>query len=155
MARAINDTKTAYFEEQGFQRIEKAKTFTGASGSGAVGTIDLFTVTGAVEVRLAAYCTTNLAGASATLEVGVAGATTALIAQTTATDIDAGEIWEDATPSFTTPHYLLTTAALSGNLIGYSLDIIATVGTANITAGAMVFVLFWRPISSNGEVTSA
>ena len=66
------------------------------------GTLDpltLFTVTGDVLVGIYGVCTTLLAGATATLSVGVAGNTAGLIALTTATDIDANEIWLDTTPS--------------------------------------------------------
>jgi len=50
---------------------------------GVVGTVPLFTVTGAVVVRLACVCTENLAeaGATATIAVGIAAATTTFIAQ--------------------------------------------------------------------------
>jgi len=59
--------------------------------TGAVGATDLFTVTGVVNVRLFAVCSTSLTG-SGTIEAGIAGATASLIAQTTGTDIDENEI---------------------------------------------------------------
>ena len=58
----------------------------------------LFRVTGTVLMKLFAVCTADLAGASATLEIGTALSTAGLIAQTTATNIDNNEIWHDATP---------------------------------------------------------
>ena len=60
-----------------------------AATTGAVGATTLFTVTGVIGVRVFAVCGVNLTG-SGTLEVGIAGNTAALIAQTTVTDRD----WE-------------------------------------------------------------
>ena len=69
----------------------KAITYVAAT-TGKQGTANLFTVTGTVALRIFAVCSTDLAGAGATIEVGVAGSTAGLIAQTTATDIDEDEI---------------------------------------------------------------
>lgn len=106
----------------------------------------LFTVTGLILVALWARCSTDLAGATATLEVGVTGDTASLIAQTTATDIDDGDKWVDSTPSAVQP--LPAMQLVSG-------DIIQTVATANITAGALAYELFWRPYSSDGNLVAA
>lgn len=107
----------------------------------------LFEVTGVVAVQIFGVCTTLLAGASATLEVGVANNTAALIAQSTATDIDAGEIWRDTTPA-------VGAEALNDPLVVID-DIIETVGTANITAGAITYYCLWFPISDDGLVEAA
>lgn len=109
----------------------------------------LFNVTGDILCYIVAVCKTDLAGASATLEVGVTGATAALIAQTTATDIDVNDGWFAATPTLgvaNTPQY---------HAIGGGLDIIQTVGTANITAGKIDYYCFWRPLSDDGFVKAA
>lgn len=112
----------------------------------------LFTVTGDVLVRIFGVCTTLLAGATATLEVGVAGNTAALIAQTTATDIDADEIWNDTSPAVGVD----TLANITGpHVIVNGLDIIETVGTADITAGNIYYICLWRPLSPDGNVVSA
>ena len=88
----------------GWRRTDKVITFDGGTPN-AIGDYDgtgdpftIFTVTGAVSVRLVAYCTTDLAGGSATLEVGTTKNTAGIIAQTTATDIDENEIWHDTSP---------------------------------------------------------
>lgn len=134
--------------------ISKTMTFDGATtndpgdfdGTGNPAT--LFTVTGDVLVRVFGVCTTLLAGASATLEVGVAGDTASLIAQTTATDIDANEVWVDAVPGFN--QSLPTT-----QIIAQGADIIQTVGTANITAGVITYYCAWRPLSDASSVVVA
>jgi hypothetical protein len=108
----------------------------------------LFTVTGDVLVRIFAVCSVNLAGASATIEVGITGNTAGLIAQTTATDIDAGTVWIDTAPA--------TVESLPAQqIMTNGTDIIQTVATANITAGALTYYCLWTPLSSDGNVVSA
>jgi hypothetical protein len=132
----------------------KTVTFTG--GTNANGDFDgtgnpstLFTVTGTIRCKLLAKCTTNLAGASATLSVGTALSAAGLIALTTATDIDAGEIWHDANPDASVE----LSSVLTEKIV--SQDIKATVGTANITSGVIVFTLYWYPLSYDGNVVAA
>lgn len=112
---------------------------------------DIFTVTGDVIVRVWGFCTTNLAGASATLEVGTENTTAGLIAQTTGTDIDANELWHDASPDASVE----ATSVATENFVLNGEDIVGTVGTANITAGVIKFYCAWYPISSDGNVTAA
>lgn len=126
-----------------------AKTITYLTAStGAVGATTLFTVTGDVVVRIFAKCTADLTGAGATLEVGISGNTAALIAQTTGTGIDSGEIWQDASPA--------TVESLAGQftLVGGT-DIIQTIGTNPVDAGTLTFYCLWTPLSSDGSVTAA
>lgn len=106
----------------------------------------LFTVTGLVAARVFGFCTTLLTGASATLEVGTAKGTADLIAQTTATDIDANEIWHDATPDASVEAITVAPEVIIGQ------DIIQTAATANITAGVITYVVMWRPITVDGNL---
>lgn len=119
---------------------------------GANDPFTLFTVTGDVLVRIFGVCTTLLTGDTATLEVGVTGNTASLIAQTTATDIDANEIWSDSTPSVGVD----TLASVLGPyLVVNGLDIIETVATADVTAGNIRYVCMWRPLTTGSSVVSA
>lgn len=97
--------------------------------TGVVGATNLFTITGTVALRIFAICDTSLTGVGATLEVGIAGATNGLIAQTTGTDIDAGMVWIDATPA--------TIQALPALSILDDKTIIQTIGTNPVTAGVI------------------
>jgi hypothetical protein len=135
----------------------KTMTFDGATtndpgdltGTGNPAT--LFTVTGEVICKVIAVCTTNLAGATATLEVGTTGNTAAIIAQSTATDIDAGEFWHDATPDAK-----VELSSVAGErIIVNGADIIQTVGTADITSGVIRYLCIWKPISADGNVAAA
>ena len=85
----------------------------------------------------------------ATLEIGVAGATAALIAQTTAVDIDENDGWFAATPT------LAVANTAQYHVIGGGLDIIQTVATADITAGRIVYYCYWKPLSDDGLVVAA
>lgn len=126
----------------------KTVTLDGGTGSGEVGTVAIFNVTGLVLLdQLVARCLTDLAGASATVELGVAGNTAALIAQATATDIDDGDIWIDGTPA----------AGVAGAVVDKAVEgnIILTVATADVTAGVLEIDAYWRPLSADGQLAAA
>ena len=132
---------------------EKTITFDGGTGN-AIGDFDgtgnpftFFTVTGVIKMRIVAVCSTNLAGATSTVEVGTSTTTAGLIAQSTGTDIDAGEIWHDATPDSSVEAFTVA----PDNIV--AADVIGTVGTANMTAGVIKFIAMWTPISGNGNLT--
>jgi len=128
----------------------KPRTFTGGVGLGKQGATTLFTVTGDVAVKLFATCTTDVAGALATIEVGITGNTACLLAQTTGTDIDAGETWLDATPALAEAIDLSTV-----NIIASGADIIETVATADATGGVITYYCFWRPLSAGASIVVA
>lgn len=133
----------------------KTITFDGGTGDaigdkdGALATFPIFTVTGDVLVWVFGICKTDLVGAG-TLEVGVTGNTAGLLAQIAdATTLDANENYLDATP-----------AAGEGvspvfHPIGGGLDIEGKVTGTDITAGVIDFYVFWRPLSSDGNVVAA
>jgi len=132
-------------------RASKTLTFTGAATLGAIGNVPLFTVTGEVLVVIVVtFCTTDLAGATATLALGVTGATALFIAATTATDIDANEFWLDTTPD---ANGVAVPAAMKD--IAITDNIVGTVAVAAITAGVLRVDVYWRPLSSNGKVVAA
>ena len=132
----------------------KTVTFTGASGLGLAGTNTVwFTVTGTVlVVILTPLCTTGLAGATATLTLGVVDATAFFNAATTATDLAANEFWFDATP---TEANAFAVSAGFKDIMVLDDDIVSAVATANITSGVVRIDCFWRPLSSNGLIVAA
>lgn len=135
--------------------VDKVMTFAGGTANdpgdfdGTGNPATLFYVTGTVKMRILARCTVNLAGAAATLEVGTALSTAGLIAQTTATDIDANEIWHDATPDSS----IEATSVLAEKVV--SQNVIQTVATANITAGSIRYTCIWFPLSEDAMVVAA
>ena len=139
--------------------VVKPAAFTGADGSNTRGddggTSDpftLFNVTGDVLVRIFGVCTVSLTGATATISVGVAGNTAGLIALETATEIDVNGIYLSATQ---VSGIVLLSSVTGPHIIINGLDIIETVGTANIETGNIYYVCLWRPLSNDGLVEAA
>jgi hypothetical protein len=124
----------------------KAITYS-ALTTGAVGATTLFTVTGVVAARIFAVCSGADLTGSGTLEVGIAGNTASLIAQSTGTQIDQGEIWLDTGPA--TVEVLPALQILNGT------NIIQTIATDTITAGTLTYYCLWSPISSTGNIVAA
>lgn len=123
----------------------KTITFDGDTGSGAVGTVAVGTVTGSILFHhLTARILTTLVGA-ATLEMGVAGNTAALIAQVAdATDLADGDFWIGAT----------SPAGVAAAIVDKTVEgsIILTVASVPITAGKIEVVGFWLPLSADGRI---
>ncbi len=133
------------------QYVEKLITFDGSAGLGDQGAVPIFDVTGvAIIDRLVPVCEADLVGASATLALGVTGATTALIAATTATDIDDGDYWLSNAPAALS---LAIPAGLKDIVV--AADVIGTVGTADVTAGAIRFCCWYTPVSSDGALVAS
>lgn len=133
---------------------EKLITFTGGTADtigdhdGALDPFTIFTITGTVKVRVVGIVETDLVGAG-TLEVGVVGNTASVIAQVAdATALDVGELWHDNTPD----QGIELSSVMPEKVISGGKDIIGTVGTANLTAGAIRFLCFWYPLSADGKV---
>jgi len=123
-----------------------------ATDTGAQAAYTQFTVTGTVLVEVFGVCQTDLAGAGATVELGIAGNTAALIAQTTGTDVDQYYTWQDATPEANPGAVDLTSRSF---VITNGADIIMTLGTADLTAGVIDFFCLWSPLSIGASVVAA
>ena len=133
------------------QRASTTFTFDGTNNKGEfdVPTCTIFTVTGQVViVYLVPFCTVDLVSAGGgTLILGAVGTTSLFVGVTTATTIDANKRWLStggAGASVAIP------ASFKDTFV--DADIIATVGTADITAGAIRFDCYYRPLSSNGVI---
>lgn len=128
--------------------VKKTIAFDGSAGNGAVGTVNIFQVTGDVVLTVLPACTEDVAGATATAALGTAANTTGLVASTTATNIDAGRWWIDSTPAD-------IESLPSPRIVTNGADIVLTVGTANITDGTITFYALYRPLSADGAVAPA
>lgn len=126
--------------------LESTWTFV-TTTTGAVAAHTLFTVTGNVLVSVWGVCDTSLTGA-ATVEVGVAGNTAGLVAQiANATTLDDGDVYVGASTE-------VGTAEIPGTfVINDGADIIMTIGSTAVTAGAVDFYCSFRPLSSGANVT--
>lgn len=118
-----------------------------ALAGGGDGTYRVFEVVGMVRTRVAAHCLEDLAGASATLSLGTAVSAAALLASTTSTEIDAGDIWHDNSPD---AGIEASSVAVERLLTG---DIILTAGTAVTTAGKVAITIEWQPFSEGSKVS--
>ena len=126
-----------------------SRAFTGAAELGAAGATTLFTVTGSVIAAIVGVCTADLTvTGAATIEVGISGNTAALVAQTTASTIDGGELWVDGTPAS-------VVSLPSSKVLTNGTDIIETIATADIDGGALTYYCLWNPLSSDGDVVAA
>ena len=128
-------------------QLESEITFDATTGT--VDTHKIVDVTGVVAMQIFAVCETSVVGASGLIEVGTALSTAALIAQTTGTDIDANDIWHDASPDSS----IELTSILAQNIITQDVNYKITV--AALTAGVIKFFIMWAPISSDGDVVLA
>lgn len=112
---------------------------------------EVFTVTGLVRVRLWVVCTENVAGAGASIQFGYGGVTNGFIATTAAADLDANELWYDATPTTvidTTATVMIFDYVINGLHIGYEIT-----GGA-MTDGTLVFHCVWEPLASGATVVA-
>jgi hypothetical protein len=111
--------------------------------------VNLFLVTGDVMARVFATIQTGLTstGATGTLALGVTGNTGAFIAATTAdgTNFPSGSVWTGDT-SPTVKAEVFSGTALNWAPINNT-NIIGTVATNSMTAGAMTFYCQWVPLS--------
>lgn len=134
--------------------VRSTIAFDGTSGNGAVGTVDVFTITGRVFLeRLIVFCTEDLVGA-ATIEVGTASRTAEIIDQGgDATAIDVNEWWSGPSAQTETLGLDVLDAEETGTRAGLrtlSADIIITIGNTNITDGTLVFDAWYTPITDDG-----
>jgi hypothetical protein len=119
--------------------------------SNDTGAVNLFTVTGDVEVDLLAICKTNVASAGGCNgEVGISGSTGSIIATTDITTIAANEIWHDASPDAT----IEAGSVFSSNIISNGADIILTL-SAQADSGAITFYVYWTPLSVGANIVAA
>lgn len=130
------------------------RAYAGTAGLGAVGTTNIFTVTGIVCARIIGLCTEDLASAGGgAISIGVvstagaAASTNGLIVATTATNIDVGEVWVDATPVngallSSTPRFIDTGS------------ITEVVATGDVTDGTIDIYCLWSPFTRTGNVVA-
>jgi len=153
-----NPKGSAWYDKDGVGQLgadvaSKVVTFAAGAGTGAVGVIPLFTVTGAVAFNLTAICTTILATeAGATISVGTPATVDGIIAVTTGVDIDAGDIWFAAAPATVLDTIANTMLEFA---IGDGADIQADVLVDAINSGVIEFRCFWTPLTVGATVVAA
>ena len=120
--------------------------------SGAIAAYTIFTVDGDVLLQVFGICDIACtSGGVAKIELGVSGDTDAYIAQATATELIANEVWIDATPTLT-KEILDPTAIPRTWIVANGQDVILTISAAALTAGDIDFYALWTPLSRDGDV---
>ena len=138
--------------------VTKSLTYAEGAGTGSVGSVALFTVTGEVEVlrlvpTVVLTLTENAVPGAATLALGVTNSTGLFIAATTALLLATGEFWTEATGGGTANAGIAIPAALKD--IAITSNIINTVAVSNLTGGTIRYDIYWRPLSTNGLIVAA
>ena len=114
-----------------------------------IATHEVFTVTGDVRLLILPRITESLVGAGLTIQLGIAGATTAWIAATAVAAMVLGTSWLDTTPAATDLFTaLLDRIVMAGNDVGYEILVAAA------TDGTIVFEGFWEPLSPGSTVVA-
>jgi hypothetical protein len=146
--------------------VSKTVTFDGGTtndvgdfnGTGNPAT--LFTVTGDVMIKMVGMVKTSLEGDTATLVVGTTNNTAFLMGDSnsapfTATGLLSGMVFGEPLLSIVAPYNADIYGTNSSEFYINGANIVQTVGIANITAGKIVYYLFWRPLSEDGNVVAA
>lgn len=132
------------------QSITKTIAFTGAAGNGAVGLVTVFTLSGLIYcVKCLVWCTEDLVSAGGgSVSLGSTANVAGLIAVTTATGIDNGEMWLTTAPGVGT---VAVPSVMSNAFWGSTISIDVTTGA--VTDGTLVFYLEYIPISNGATVS--
>ena len=132
-----------------------SSTYDFSVSGGAQKAYTVFSVSGDIVLCIVGLCQTLMdSGGAATIELGITGNTAALIAQTTATDLDAYETWQDAVPE-PNPGVIDLFGGSRQFVVANGSDIILTVATADLTVGVIDFHAFWLPLSAGGSLVSS
>jgi hypothetical protein len=125
-----------------------------AADTGAQAAYAVFTVTGEVLIHaLFGICEDAFtSGGVAKIELGVAGDTAVFIAQTTATELIANEIWIDASPTTTIEQIDLTGLSF---VVANGQDVSFLISAADLTAGKVNLYCVWSPLSADGNIVAA
>ena len=162
-AAAANSVSLAevlrYISEYQVPRVvSKAIAAWGTSFTTAASPVTLFTVTGNVKVRVFMVQTTaaTSTASTGTIAIGVTGNTGGIMAASTAdgTSFAINTVWAgDTTPTLLGE--VMSNGALNWVLLGNGADILATIATNNMTAGASTFYCEYIPLDSSSSVVAA
>jgi len=135
--------------------VTKTVTFDGAAGNGAVGHVDIFNITGqGVLAYLFATCSEDLVGAGNIVLEFSDGLD--ILPQTNVADLEAGDLWVDASPAEVAGAAIPATAkdiAFNGGAAGT--QILLTVNGADITDGTLTIHALYYQTSRDGKLAAA
>jgi len=162
IASTADEIKTAIAGDTEANALVAAADHSGNDGSGVVTAMaatalaggadaytELFKVKGSVLVALVGPVEVTLVGATATIEHGIAGATTLLGSALTATDLTKRKAFDKSGVLTNVGDTMATTPYLplyDGEIVR------VTPKVANVTAGKINYVLFWKPLTVGATV---
>ncbi len=125
-----------------------------AANTGAAATRELFTVTGGIRFRMLPVCErTCTSGGTPSLSFGPSTDTDLFIPDTDITDLAAGELWFDATP---TESARITSDAMIDGVSVNGVDLgTDNSGGGTITEGIIAYNLWWVGLSPGSNVVAA
>lgn len=138
-----------------------SSAFTGAVSNahgdkdGTLAAYPLFTCYGDLLLHVFGICNVLPVGASGTLEVGIAGNTPCLIAQETASEIAAGNVFVSATQAVGAARLVGQPFVMAGKADGSARTIIETVATTDLSAGQIDYYCMWIPLEDGARVDVA
>ncbi len=144
------------------ERIVKTVAFDGGAGSGAVGSVAVFTVTGLVDYAIKVVCTETLIDGAdlATISLGTATVTDELIDVTDAagkngTTIETNDLWFNNTPGAagSVSTALLSDTSKERSSMGE--DIIFTIAGEAISDGTLVVSIIYTKCTSGASIVEA
>lgn len=151
--RNIDSLAKGFYNTNGYSVVQKTLTFDGTAGKGAASeTIPLFTMSGRCMLKIYAFCTASCISANNnTIEVGTALSTAGLIAQIASPTLLINEIWHDATPDSS----IELSSVSTEKIVSQSLNLVTGAGASGVTAGSIVFVVHWRPVTEGASIVAA
>lgn len=137
------------------RHVRKTVTFTGAVGLGAVGAVTVFTITGRILIeRMVNFCTVLLEEAAPTATIQLDVGATSLVGVTNAVNIDANEFWIDSGPlTEAESHKLLASNSIFAVMTDQ--NVVLNIAAQNVTAGTIIFDIWYRPITDDGALVAA
>lgn len=128
--------------------------WTFATDGGTAGAFNIFTVTGTVLARIFGYvgATCSDSTNNGTGEVGIAGNTAAIIAQTDSDLLVQYASWQDNSPEANPGPVDITGRTF---VIGNGADVIFTIAGEDLTGGTINFYCLWLPLSAGATVVAA
>ncbi len=119
--------------------------------STSTGTVNVFTVTGDVIIRIIPVITTDVVpNTTANIRLGVVGNTDAMIVDSVSADLGARGIWVDQTPD----NEIEAVERIRDYIVTDGNDVVMTL-SAQVNSGVIRFYCFWSPLSGDGKVVSS
>jgi len=119
------------------------------------GSYGVFNITGDVRMKVLAICTAGPAGGGGQgqLTLGFNGALTNLIGETTANNIDTGEVWMSASTGLALP--ARPTSVIFDRIVSGYTALKLGVTSESTSTGKIMFYCWWEPLSDGAAVTEA